>query len=149
MSITEDNQDVLLLTGSNLRLKELIEAARQTHPKVRIDDEAFNKMSQSRQFVEKLADRGDPVYGLTTGVGVRKKRTIEADVMDKYNEQMLRDHATGQGPQLSHELVHASTILLLNTLAAGHTTVRPAVARYIEKQLCEGKHIFRFLKRLL
>ena len=59
MSITEENQDVLLLTGSTLSLKELIEAARKTHPKVRIDDEAFNKMSQSRQFVEKLADRGD------------------------------------------------------------------------------------------
>ena len=141
MSKTEEHKGVLLLTGSDLSLKDLIEMARQTHPKVRIDEEAFNKMSQNRQFVEKVADRGDHVYGLTTGVGVRKNRIIESYVMDQYNEKMLRDHATGQGRELSHELLNASTILLLNSLAAGRTSVRPVVAKYIEKQLCEGRQL--------
>ena len=140
MSEKEGNkfQSVLILTGSDLRLKDLIEVSRQSHPKVCIDEESLNKMRTNRQFVEKVADRGDQVYGLTTGVGVRKNRIIDADVMDKYNEQMLRDHATGQGPNLSQKILNASTILLLNSLAAGRTGVRPIVAKHIIKQLGQG-----------
>ena len=95
-------------------------------------------MTQNRQFVEKLADRGDHVYGLTTGVGVRKNRMIDDDIMDKYNEQMLVDHAVGQGHAFTQKILNASTILLLNSLAAGRTSVRPVVAEHIIKQLNIG-----------
>ena len=84
MSQIKENkvQDVLILTGNDLSLKDLIEVSLQTSPKVCIDDKSMNKMTQSRQFVEKVADRGDHVYGLTTGVGVRKNRMIDDDIMD-------------------------------------------------------------------
>ena len=131
-------QDVLILTGNDLSLKDLIEVSQLTSPKVCIDDKSMNKMAQNRQFVEKVADRGDHVYGLTTGVGVRKNRMIDDDIMDKYNEQMLVDHAVGQGHALPMKILNASTILLLNSLAAGRTSVRPVVAEHIIKQLNTG-----------
>ena len=97
-------------------------------------------MSRNRKFAEKLAHRGDQVYGLTTGVGVRKNRLIPEKEMDAYNEKMLRDHATGQGDMLPYYIVHASTILLLNSLAAGRSNVRPEVAKLLLENLRQGRH---------
>ena len=144
MSLIKGNKrnDVLLLTGFDLNLKDLIEVSQQTYPKVCIADKSLNKMTQNREFVEKVANRGDHVYGLTTGVGVRKNRIIGKNIMDKYNEQMLRDHAVGQGPPLPHRVLNASTILLLNSLAAGRTGVRPIVAKHIIKQLGNGNFTY-------
>ena len=130
--------DELVLTGMSLTLKDLVHASRQSNPNVRISADCYEKMTTSRNFAEKLADRGDLVYGLTTGVGVRKNRLISADKMDKYNQKMLRDHATGQGKNIPYDIINASTIILLNTIAAGRSMVRPEIARHIEKQLCKG-----------
>ena len=130
--------DTLILTGHNLTIPELVQASRQFSPKVRISDESIARMSRNRAFAEKLALRGDHVYGLTTGVGVRKNRLIPASEMAYYNTRMLRDHATGQGNKLPTDVVYASTIVLLNTLAAGRSNVRPEVATHIVKKLCQG-----------
>ena len=37
---------------------------------------------------ERIAARGDDVYGLTTGVGVRKNRTVSADDLRAFNRRI-------------------------------------------------------------
>ena len=101
-------------------------------------------MTRNRQFVENLAARGHQVYGLTTGVGVRKNRLIPASKMADYNKRILRDHATGQGNKLPTDVVYVSTIWLLNTLAAGRFNVRPEVAIHISKKLSQGNALLEF-----
>ena len=140
MEVTNQT-DELILTGNDLTLAKLVQTAKQVYPKVRISDASIVAMYKNREFAEDLADKGVPVYGLTTGVGVRKNRIIPSDVMDDYNYKMLQDHATGQGASLPNEIVHASTILLLNSLAMGRSNVRPSVARHITKKLCQGNII--------
>ena len=137
MELANQN-DELILTGCDLTMAKLVQTARQACPKVRISDASFIAMHKNRKFAEDLADKGVPVYGLTTGVGVRKNRLIPSGVMDDYNYKMLQDHATGQGTQLPREVVHASTILLLNSLAMGRSNVRPSVAQHITQKLCQG-----------
>ena len=137
-------KDELILTGTELTISELVHTSRQLNPSVRIHNDCFSKMSQNRKFAEKIANRGDQVYGLTTGVGVRKNRLIPEKEMGSYNEKMLRDHATGQGDTLPYYIVHASTILLLNTLAAGRSNVRPEVAKRLLENLRKGRHYFEF-----
>ena len=136
--------DELILTGTDLTLNELVHTSRQLNPRVKINNDCFSKMSENRKFAEKLANRGDQVYGLTTGVGVRKNRLIPDKEMAAYNEKMLRDHATGQGDILPYHIVHASTILLLNTLAAARSNVRPEVAKHLLENLRQGRHYFEF-----
>ena len=132
------SSDILTLTGYNLTIRKLVQASRRLNLKVSVSDESIARMTSNRAFAEKLAARGDHVYGLTTGVGVRKNRLIPASEMADYNQRMLRDHATGQGNKLPSDVVTASTIILLNTLAAGRSNVRPEIAIHIAKELSQG-----------
>ena len=128
---------MLTLTGHDLSVPQLVEAARRPGP-VGVHIDAIERMRANRAFVERIAERGDPVYGLTTGVGVRKTRAIDADAMRDFNRRMVREHATGQGPSLPPDVVRATAILLLNQLAAGRSNVRPEIAEAIAERLTAG-----------
>lgn len=78
-------------------------------------------MTENRQFAEKIAARGDDVYGLTTGVGMRKKRKITDATMVQFNSRMIAEHATGQGyvhttPPLNHTAICAVLLLSYNLI---------------------------------
>lgn len=87
----------LVLTGNDLTISSLVLAARNELGRVTISDESRTKILENRAFAEKVASRGDDVYGLTTGVGMRKKRKVSTSAMVQFNERMIREHATGQG----------------------------------------------------
>ena len=126
----------MILMGHDLTIPDLVHVSRQLPPNIRFSDASINRMARNRAFAETIADRGDQVYGLTTGVGVRKKRIIPAKEMALYNKRMLRDHATGHGKRLPAYLVHASTIVLLKTLTARRSNVRPKIGIHVANQLC-------------
>ena len=128
---------MLTLTGQDLSLPILVEAARAPGP-IGVHGEALERMRVNRAFAERIAARGDDVYGLTTGVGVRKNRTVSADDLRAFNQRLLREHATGQGPALPPDVVRATAILLLNQLAAGRSNVRPELAEHIAQRLSDG-----------
>jgi histidine ammonia-lyase len=95
-------------------------------------------MKENRLFAERLAARGDVIYGLSVGVGIRKKSIVPAEEMLALNRRIIRDTATGQGPAESPEVTRATAIVLLNTLAAGRTNVRPLVALAFAERLSNG-----------
>ena len=57
---------VLTLTGYDLSLPNLVEAARAPGP-VGLHVDALERMRVNRLFAERIAERGDDVYGLTRG----------------------------------------------------------------------------------
>ena len=128
---------MLTLTGHDLSLPTFVAAARTRGP-VEFDGDALERMRVNRAFVEHIAARGDDVYGLTTGVGVRKNRTVSPTEMRLFNARLVREHATGQGPALPADVVRGTAILLLNQLAAGRSNVRPEIAEKIAQRLSEG-----------
>lgn len=128
---------VLTLTGHDLSLPNFVAAARTPGP-VALDGDALERMRVNRAFAEHIAARGDDVYGLTTGVGVRKNRTVSPTEMRLFNARLVREHATGQGPALPADVVRGTAILLLNQLAAGRSNVRPEIAEQIAQRLSEG-----------
>ena len=128
---------MLTLTGYDLSLPNFVEAARAPGP-VGLHVDALERMLVNRTFAERIAARGDDVYGLTTGVGVRKTRRVSPEEMQRFNARLLREHATGQGPALPADVVRGTAILLLNQLAAGRSNVRPQIAELIAQRLTDG-----------
>jgi histidine ammonia-lyase len=128
---------MLTVTGHDLALPALVRAAR-TPGHVVIDPAALACMRENRAFADRIADRGDDVYGLTTGVGVRKKTRVDREQMERFNARLLREHATGVGPMGSADVARAAGILLLNQLAAGRSNVRPELAELIARRLSDG-----------
>ena len=62
-------------------------------------------MRQGRKFVLEVAERGGAVYGLSAGVGSRKTRKVPKEEMVIFNNRMIRDHKTAQGPYLPETLL--------------------------------------------
>ena len=68
----------VVLTGTSLALSDVVPVARGGE-RVELDAVALERMQASRAVVDAALARGEPVYGFSTGVGMRKLFSIEED----------------------------------------------------------------------
>jgi histidine ammonia-lyase len=126
------------ITGHALTRCDLVAIARQ-RTAVALDDAAREQMAATRAVVERALERGDPVYGLSTAVGVLKRVGVGSEEAGAYSRRMLRDHAAGQGPSADEALVRATMARLANLFAEGSTGVRPELAQRLVDALNAGE----------
>jgi histidine ammonia-lyase len=115
----------VILTGRDLTLDEVVRVARGRE-RVELAAEAVERMRESRALVERAVARGDPVYGTTTGVGVRKR--FRADSTPEFNRRLILDHRVGQGPPAGEDVVRATMLRLANGFASGESAATPELA---------------------
>jgi histidine ammonia-lyase len=128
----------VVLTGHDLTLEEVVRVARQSEP-VELQPEAAERMREARAVVDRAVERGDPVYGVTTGVASRKRVSVDADDVAEFNRRLLRSHRVGQGSDAPGEIVRAMLVRMANGFAAGTTGVRPEVAERLIAALNSGE----------
>ena len=63
--------------------------------------------------------------------------------MVDFNNRMIRDHKTAQGPYLPRDVTRAAAICLINSISAGRTMIRQEVALKFAKRLCEAHPVRR------
>ena len=117
----------VVLTGSDLRLDEVVVVARGSEP-VELAPEAVVRMRESRAIVERALDRGDVVYGFTTGVASRKRVRIEQADVEEFNRRLIQSHRVGQGAEAPADVVRATMLRMANGFAMGTTGSRPDLA---------------------
>jgi histidine ammonia-lyase len=127
----------VVLTGTDLTLDDVVRVARAGE-RVVLAPEALDRMGQSRAVVERAVERGDAVYGVTTGVASRKRIRVTADQFSEFNRKLIQSHRVGQGPAAPADVVRAAMLRLANGFAAGTTGVRPEVAERIVGALNDG-----------
>jgi histidine ammonia-lyase len=126
----------VVLTGTALGLEDVVRVAREGEP-VELDPTALERMRSSRDVVEAALARGEPVYGFSTGVGMRKLFAIEED-QARFNSLLLRGHLVAQGPPASDEVVRAMLLKLANMLARGTSGARAELAERLVDALNGG-----------
>ena len=117
----------VVLTGNDLRLDEVVAVARGGEP-VELAPEAVVRMRESRAIVERALDRGDVVYGFTTGVASRKRVRIESGEVEEFNRRLIQSHRVGQGPEAPADVVRATMLRMANGFATGTTGSRSDLA---------------------
>jgi histidine ammonia-lyase len=117
----------VVLTGSGLTLEDVVRVARGGE-RVELAPEARERMAETRGLVERAVERGDVVYGVTTGVGARKKVRVPQEEIPAFNRRLVLNHRVAQGPDASEEAVRATMLRLANALAGGAAGVRPQIA---------------------
>jgi histidine ammonia-lyase len=110
--------------GLSLTL-ERFEAVVLDHAEVGLPPEARHAVAESRRSVERLAHAGRPVYGVNTGFGSLSDRVVPPEQVRELQLALLRSHACGVGAPLPEDLVRGMILLRLNSLARGHSGVRP------------------------
>jgi histidine ammonia-lyase len=127
----------VILDGSSLTADELVRVAREREP-AELAPEAVAGMRSARELVERVIERGDTVYGLTTGVGVRKRVLVNAEDFDEFNRKLILNHLVASGPYAPEEVVRGAMLHLANGFARGSAGVRPELAERVLARLNEG-----------
>ena len=127
----------VVLTGRDLTRAELIRVARGGEA-VALDPAAIATMRTSRAVVERSMERADPVYGLSTAVGVLKRVQVSGAEAAEYSRRMIRHHLVGQGPDAPSDLTRATMLRLANGFASGSVGVRPILAERLVEALNDG-----------
>jgi histidine ammonia-lyase len=95
-------------------------------------------MRRSRAIVQDVLAGGEPVYGLTTGVGERKAYLLDPAERQRFNHRLVLNHRIAQGDAAPADVVRGAMLCLANSYAAGVTGVRPELAEMIVMLLNEG-----------
>jgi len=115
------------LNGSDLTVTQVVAAARHGET-VALAPEAIAAMRRSRAVVQDVLARGEPVYGLTTGVGERKAYLLDPAERQRFNHRLVLNHRIAQGDVAPADVVRGAMICLANSYAKGVTGVRPELA---------------------
>ncbi|MEN3584935.1 histidine ammonia-lyase [Streptomyces sp. ZYX-F-203] len=106
--------------------------------RVELSEGALAALAASREIVDALAAKPEPVYGVSTGFGALATRHIGPELRARLQRNIVRSHAAGMGPRVEREVVRALMFLRLKTLCSGRTGVRPELARTMADLLNAG-----------
>jgi len=102
---------------------------------------ARQKVQAARDLIEEVTSHGDetpPIYGVNTGFGDLSRVRIPSDQTRLLQERLVRSHAAGVGEPLSDRMVRGMLLLRANTLAQGHSGVRPELIDLLLEMLSRG-----------
>ena len=117
-----------------LTLADVVEVARAASPgqaaagagvRIRLHPAARERMRRSRTVVERALERGEAIYGVTTGFGDLKDKRIPSDQVRTLQLNLLRSHAAGVGALAPRDVVRAMLLLRAASLAQGYSGCRP------------------------
>ncbi|WP_420895076.1 histidine ammonia-lyase [Streptomyces mobaraensis] len=130
--------DTDVVVGSSGTTANDVIAVARHDARVVVSPEALAAVAASRQVIEDLAAKPDPVYGVSTGFGALAVRHISPELRAQLQRNIVRSHAAGMGPRVEREVVRALMFLRLKTLASGRTGVRPVVVETMAALLNAG-----------
>lgn len=127
-----------VVVGTSGTTPEDVIAVARGNARVQLSPEALDALARSREIVDSLAAKPEPVYGVSTGFGALASRHISPELRAQLQRNIVRSHAAGMGPRVEREVVRALMFLRLKTVASGHTGVRPSVAQAMADLLNAG-----------
>ena len=125
------------LSGQTLTLEELRAVAREGAA-VELASDVGDRVRAGRAVVDRSLAGDTPVYGLTTGVGVRKRTRVEPADLAEFNRRLILEHRVGQGDPAPADVVRAQLLLVVNGFARGTAGVRLELLDHLVAQLNVG-----------
>lgn len=125
-STASRSADAIALDGSSLTLETF---GRVVHERVpcELARAARQRVRKGRQVIERALAGGEVIYGVNTGFGELAQVRIDADKLLVLQRNLVLSHAAGIGEPLPDAAVRGMLLLRANTLARGHSGVRPEV----------------------
>jgi histidine ammonia-lyase len=111
-------RDSVSLDGRSLTAADVAAVVRRG-ASVKLDSAARARNTVAASALAELLERGEPVYGVTTGVGGFRSREVPPAERSGQQLRLLRSHACGGGRLLAPELLRAAMVVRANQLAAG------------------------------
>jgi histidine ammonia-lyase len=129
------NQHVI--SDAIITLQDLEKLIHEPH-QLTLSKASVKKIEDCRNYLdEKLKTSSHPLYGINTGFGSLYNRNINPDQLEQLQENLVKSHACGTGPDVPEEIVKLMLFLKVQSLAYGFSgvqlnTVERLVAMYNE-----------------
>ena len=119
--------DEIVLTGHDLTLMKLVAVAR-FYCKVRISDDAMERIRECRKRVDRITESDQAAYGITTGFGGLAKVKVSTEMSQQLSNNLILSHCVATGTPYREEQVRGMMLLLVNAFCHGVSGLRPVVA---------------------
>ena len=132
------------LDGESLTIEDVIDVAQSwmapERVQVKIAAEAEEKIGRAQRAVEAFIERGEIIYGVTTGFGAFKDKIISPEQTEQLQRNLLMSHAAGVGDLLDEPTVRATMLIRANTLAKGYSGIRLETLEALLALINRGVH---------
>lgn len=134
--------DTVVLDGKSLTIEQVIATAhgQPGQPKVVLSEAAVARVNRAAEAVTQLLERGEVVYGVTTGFGAFKDHIISPDQVEELQRNIVVSHAVGVGDPFDIPTTRAIMLIRANTLAGGYSGIRLATLQLLLDMLNAGVH---------
>jgi len=122
----KNSLNALHLNGNDLTLEAVHEVAVRRRA-VLLSPDAREAVSRARAVVDEIVASNKVAYAITTGVGKLSDVRIAGDQIRELQVNLVRSHSAGVGDPLLVAETRAMMLLRANSLAKGHSGVRPVV----------------------
>ena len=93
--------------------------------KVKLSENSRKKITHCREYLDKeLEDSDEAIYGINTGFGSLYNKNISSDQLEKLQENLVKSHACGTGPEVPEEIVRMMLFLKVQSLSYGYSGVQ-------------------------
>ena len=134
--LTEPSYHVRL-TGNDLSAESLEDVA-HGRAGVEISPEGLHRMEAARVLVDRAVTQGQPVYGVTTGLGARVGEVLSGAALRDFSRQTIRGRAHAVGTPMPSAYVRAAMTVRLNTLLKGAAGASPQTVKILDACLAAG-----------
>jgi len=101
--------------------------------KVKLSKDAEKDVKKGQEIVQELVDKGEAIYGVTTGIGEFSRIRVSKERSDELQKKIVYSHAAGVGGNVKPEVVRAGMTCRANTMSKGVTGVRlKSLKTYVE-----------------
>lgn len=104
----------------------------------RLDETCRPRIEASADAVRRILARGEPVYGINTGIGKLASVRIEAADLAQLQRNIVLSHAAGVGDPMPAAIARLMIALKLASLAQGASGVRPETVQLLGLMLESG-----------
>lgn len=120
------NLETIVLDGHSLTLEQ-VETIARDRAALQLDRKALKLVKDSAATIDSLLASDNPVYGVNTGFGLFADQRIAPSDTALLTRNLIVSHASGVGEPFPADVVRAAMLIRANTLAQGHSGVRPEV----------------------
>lgn len=111
--------------GSSELTYDLIERILKDKTRLVLSDEARERISHCREYLDKKAEESkDPIYGVTTGFGSLCNRSISPEQLGTLQENLVKSHSCSIGTPIDGTVVKLMLMLKAHALSMGYSGVQ-------------------------
>jgi histidine ammonia-lyase len=127
----------VILDGESLTIEDLVKVARNNE-KIEVSSEAWERIRKCRKVVEKLIERREKLYGITTGIGELSEVFLTPEQVKQFQKYLIYSHAAGWGKPVAIDDARAAIVTRINTLTKGYSGLRPIVVETLVEMMNKG-----------